>query len=107
MSKKVSNIKDKIRYETDKVNKIEEKITKIGGHFNVQLVKVDASLQVIKDILFKEKKTTEEEFELKYLKKVQITLNKILEGIKKIKKEAGVIIIPKARVPKDLKEFKA
>ncbi len=103
----MSNIKDKIKYEKDKVGKLEEKIRKLGGSFNIQLLRLDVNLQVIKDILFKDKKITEEEFELEYLKKIQIILKNIIEEIKKIKKEGTRIIVPKARVPQDLKGFKA
>lgn len=107
MSKKVSNIKEKIEYERGKANGLEEKIRKMGGNFSVQLLRLDVNLQIIKNILFKEKKITEEEFELEYLRKVQIILKDIFEEIKKAKKKNFGIIIPKANLPKDLKGFKA
>lgn len=107
MSKKISNIKRKIEYEKGKVEQLDKKIRKKGGKFNGQLVRLDVHLQVIKEILFREKIITKEEFELEYLKKIQIVLNNILEEIERIKKEGTTIIIPKAKIPKDLKGFKA
>lgn len=107
MSKKKSNIKEKIRYEQDKAKKIEDQIIKIGGHFNVQLVRLDVNLKVIKNILFKEKKITEEEFDLEYFKKLQVILNNILKQVKEMKKKQLRIIVPTAKVPKNLRKIEA
>jgi len=101
----MSNIKSKIEYERSKLEQLVKKIDKKGIRFDTQFISLDANLQVIKDILFKEKKITEDEFELRYLKNVQVVFKKILEKIKTMKPSR--IIIPKARIPKDLKRFKA
>lgn len=108
MVKILSNIKSKIEYERGKTKKIEKKIIKEGVRFDASLIQLDANIKVIKDVLFKEKKITEEEFELEYLKKVQIILKNILEEIKKVrKKQLGKLIVPKTNLPKDLKGFDA
>lgn len=108
MSKKISNIKSKVKYERGKVEKLQEKIRKIGGRFNSQLVQLDVNLEVVKEILFEEKKITEDEFDLRYLKKVQFILKEIYERMKEAKRKQTRIIIPKANLPKDIREgFKA
>lgn len=107
MSKKVSSIKEKIIYEKGKVSELQKKIRKMGGNFSAQLLMLDVNLQIIKDILFEEKRITEDEFELRYLKNVQVILKKISEEIKEARRKNFGLIIPKARIPKDLKGFKA
>lgn len=102
-----SPMKEKVEFEKEKCIKLEEKITKEGGRFNTSLIKLDSSLKVIKDLLFEKNLITEEEYELEFFKKEQIVLNKILEMVKKIKKESSKIVIPKAVPPKDLRSIKA
>jgi len=102
-----SNIKEKIEYERGKCVKLEEKITKEGGRFNTALIKLDSSLQVIKDLLFEKNLITKEEFELEFFKKEQIPLGNILEMVKKIKRESSKIIIPKMDPPKDIRKVRA
>lgn len=108
MVKILKNIKGKIEYERSKAEKIEKKILKEGVRFDASLIQLDANIKVIKDVLFKEKKITEEEFELEYLKKIQIILKNILEEVKKAKKkQIRNLIVPRTTLPKDLKGFDA
>jgi len=71
------------------------------------LIKLDSSLQVIKDLLFEKNLITKEEFELEFFKKEQIPLGNILEMVKKIKRESSKIIIPKMDPPKDIRKVRA
>ena len=102
-----SNIKEKIEYEKNKAVKLEEEIINIGGKFNADLARIDTNLQVIKEVLFKEGKISEEEFEIEYLKKIQIILGRILNQVKEIKRKHSGLVIPGVTLPKDLKRVDA
>lgn len=102
-----TNIKEKIEYEKGKCVKLEEKIKKEGGRFNMALIKLDTNLKVVKDLLFKNNLITKDEFELEFFKKEQIPLGSVLEMVKKIKRESSKIVIPSMNPPKDLRKMRA
>ena len=103
-----TGIKEKIEYEKGKTKKLEEQIIKAGGgRFDNSKIILDASLEVVKEVLFENDLISENDFKLRFLKKEQIILTSVLEFIKELKKQKSKLIIPKVIPPKDLKVVKA
>jgi len=100
----MDGIKEKLNYEKEIIKNLEEKIKKEGGRFDAALVKIDTNLEVIKEILFKSKIINEEEFEIKYLRRVKNVLKNILEEIRKLKRKKQGLIVAKSNI--NLNNFK-
>jgi len=103
-----TGIKEKIEYEKGKTKKLEEQIIKAGGgRFDNSKIILDASLEVVKEVLFENDLISENDFKLRFLKKEQILLTSILGFIKELKKQKSKLIVPSVVPPRDLKDIKA
>ena len=106
--KKRSPIEEKIEYEKGKTKKIEEQIYKESGKFDISRIVLDASLEVVKDVLFENGLISRDSFQLRFFKKEQILLTSVLGLIKELKKaQKSKIIVPGVIPPRDLKDVKA
>ena len=101
------NIKEKIEYEKGKVKKLEEQIIKVGGRFDNSKIILDATLEIVKEVLFENNLISRDDFKLRFLKKEQIILTSVLEFIKELKKQKSKLIVPSVVPPRDLKDIKA
>ena len=107
--KSKSPLKEKVEYEKGKTKKLEEQILKEGGGkaFDTSLIILDASLEVVKEVLFENDLITEDSYKLRFFKKEQMLLTRILGLIREIKKVKNKIIVPTVVPPRDMKEIKA
>ena len=103
--KKKSPIEEKIEYEKEKTKKIEKQIMMEGGKLDISRIILDASLEVVKDVLFENNLISRDSFLLRFLKKEQILLTSVLGLIRELKKkQKSKIIIPGMVPPKNLKK---